>query len=69
MSGDEYDSEIYRLGTALYGLAHYDHIVEAVRKSFWLQFLFMLEVIRHAVLKFLTLLFCVIWDLQRGLTL
>ena len=34
MSGDEDDSEIYRLGTAMYGLAHYDHIVEAVRKSF-----------------------------------
>jgi len=33
MTGDEYDSEIYRLGTAMYGLAHYDHIVEAVRKS------------------------------------
>lgn len=29
MSGDEDDSEMYRLGTAMYGLAHYDHIVEA----------------------------------------
>lgn len=31
MSGHEYDSEIYRLGAAMYGLAHYEHIVEAVR--------------------------------------
>lgn len=43
MSGDEYDSEIYRLGTAMYGLKHYDHIVEAVRKSFQSCFLVMLR--------------------------
>ena len=31
MSGHERDSEVYRLGSAMYGLAHYQHIVEAVR--------------------------------------
>ena len=31
MSGHESDSEIFRLGAAMYGLAHYDHIVDAVR--------------------------------------
>ena len=44
MSGDEYDSDIYRLGTVMYGLGHYDHIVEAVRKSFLWYFLAMLRV-------------------------
>ena len=43
MSGDECDSEIYRLGAALYGLEHYDHIVEAVRKLFQSYFLVMLR--------------------------
>ena len=31
MSGHESDSEFFRLGAAMYGLAHYDHIVDAVR--------------------------------------
>ena len=31
MSGHESDIEIFRLGAAMYGLAHYDHIVDAVR--------------------------------------
>ena len=31
MCGHEHESEIYRLGAALYGLGHYEHIVEAVR--------------------------------------
>ena len=30
MSGHESDSERFRLGAAMYGLAHYDHIVDAV---------------------------------------
>ena len=31
MSGHESDSEIFRLGAAMYALAQYDHIVDAVR--------------------------------------
>ena len=31
MSGHESDSEIFRLGAAMYGLPHYDHNVDAVR--------------------------------------
>ena len=31
MSGRESDIEIFRLGAAMYGLAHYDHIFDAVR--------------------------------------
>ncbi|CAH3150759.1 unnamed protein product [Pocillopora meandrina] len=31
MSGYESDSEIFRLGAAMYGVAHSDHIVDAVR--------------------------------------
>ena len=31
MSGHESNFEIFRLGAAMYGLAHYDHIVDAVR--------------------------------------
>ncbi|CAH3156001.1 unnamed protein product [Pocillopora meandrina] len=31
MSGHESDNEFFRLGAAMYGLAHYNHIVDAVR--------------------------------------
>ena len=31
MSGHESDGEFFRPGAAMYGLAHYDHIVDAVR--------------------------------------
>ena len=31
MSGHESDSEFFRLGVAMYGLAHHDHIVDTVR--------------------------------------
>ena len=31
MSGHESDGEFFRLGAAMYGLAHYDHIVDEVR--------------------------------------
>ena len=33
MSGHESDSEIFRLGSARYVLAHYDHIVDAVKTT------------------------------------
>ena len=31
MFGHESDSEFFRPGAAMYGLAHYNHIVDAVR--------------------------------------
>ena len=33
MSGHESDSEIFRLGVAMYSLAQYDHIVDTVRTT------------------------------------
>ena len=31
MSAHESDVEFFRLGVAMYGLAHYDHIIDEVR--------------------------------------
>ena len=42
LNGKEETSALLRLGAALYGLAHYDHIVQTVSFSFFFQMLFII---------------------------
>ena len=58
MSGHESNFEIFRLGAAMYGLAHYDHIVDAVRTISY--FLCLLSLLVH---NFNVLVLCFKWTL------
>ena len=59
MSGHESDIEIFRLGAAMYGLAHYGHIVDAVRTISY----FLLCLLSLLVYNFNVLVLCFKWTL------
>ena len=59
MSGHESDSEFFRLGAAMYGLAHYNHIVDAVRTISY----FLLCLLSLLVYNFNVLVLCFKWTL------
>ena len=54
MSEHESDSEFFGLGTAMYGLAHHNHIVDTVRTISY----FLLCLLSLLVYNFNVLVFC-----------
>ena len=59
MSAHESDSEFFRLVAAMYGLAHYNHIVDAVRTISY----FLLCLLSLLVYNFNVLVLCFKWTL------